>query len=269
MPGMPELPDVEGFRRVLRRAAGKPIERVEVLDAGVLRGVDAGEVREALIGATFAAPNRHGKWLIAPLRARRRHRADEPSLVFHFGMTGSLTWVDGDAERHPHDRVVIGSGTRELRYRDLRKLQGIRLVPDDDGVSELLHDLGPDATEVDAAELGERLGRRQRQLKPALMDQTVVAGLGNLLADEILWRARIDPRRGTRDLSEADRRRLHRTMATVLRQSIRAGRVPGRPGWLTGHRDDRDGVCPRCGTPLRRTRLGGRTTTWCPHCQPG
>lgn len=264
---MPELPDVEGFRRVLRRAAGRPIDRVDVLDAGVLRGVDAGELRDALTGTTFATPRRHGKWLIGPVRAGRRHRRDEPSLVFHFGMTGSLTWTDGDAERHRHDRVVIGSGSRELRYRDLRKLQGIRLVPDDDGVGSLLGGLGPDAAEIGAGELGDRLARRQRLLKPALTDQAVVAGLGNLLADEILWRTRIHPRRGTRDLTDADRRRLHRTMTTVLRQSVRVGRVPGRDDWLTGRRDDQDGVCPRCGTPLRRTRLGGRTTVWCPHCQ--
>ncbi|PZF81037.1 Fpg/Nei family DNA glycosylase [Jiangella anatolica] len=264
---MPELPDVEAFRRVLRRAAGAPIEHVEVLDPGVLRGVDAAELRDALTGTVFATPRRHGKWLIGPVRAGPRHRRDEPSVVFHFGMTGSLTWVDGDTERHPHDRVVIRCGARELRYRDLRKLQGIRLMPDDDGVGSLLRDLGPDAAHINPAELGARLARRQRTLKPALTDQGVVAGLGNLLADEILWRARVHPRRGTRDLTDADRRRLHRTMTIVLRRSSRVGRVPGWDDWLTGHRDDRNGACPRCGTPLRRTRLGGRTTVWCPHCQ--
>ncbi|MBB5791926.1 Fpg/Nei family DNA glycosylase [Jiangella mangrovi] len=264
---MPELPDVEGFRRVLSRAAGRRIDGVDVLDAGVLRGVDGGELRDALVGAAFAGPRRHGKWLIGPLRAGPRHRLDEPSVVFHFGMTGSLTWIDADADRHRLDRVIISAGSRELRYRDLRKLQGIRLVPDDDGVGSLLAGLGPDAARIGAAELGRRLARRQRTLKPALTDQAVVAGLGNLLADEILWQARIHPRRGTLDLTDADRRRLHRTMTTVLDRSTRVGRVPGRDDWLTGHRDDRDGVCPRCGTPLRRTRLGGRTTVWCPRCQ--
>ncbi|TDD70037.1 Fpg/Nei family DNA glycosylase [Jiangella aurantiaca] len=265
---MPELPDVEGFRRVLRKAAGRTIDRVDVLDAGVLRGVDAGELRDALMGATFAAPRRHGKWLVGPVRAGRRHRRDEPSVVFHFGMTGSLTWSSADAERHRHDRVTVGAGSRELRYRDLRKLQGIRLLPDDDAVTDLLHDLGPDAADVDDVELGERLGRRPRRLKPALMDQTVVAGLGNLLADEILWQARIHPGRGTRDLTDADRRRLYDRLHAVLRRSTRAGRVPGWPSWLTGHRDGPDDTCPRCGAHLRRTRLGGRTTVWCPRCQP-
>lgn len=254
---------------MLRRAAGRTIDDVDVLDAGVLRGVDAGELRDTLAGATFAAPRRHGKWLVGPVRAGRRHRADEPSLVFHFGMTGALTWTSHDAERRRDDRVIVGAGSRELRYRDLRKLQGIRLLPDDDGVAALLGDLGPDAAAVDAAELAGRLGRRRRRLKPALMDQTVVAGLGNLLADEVLWQARIHPARETSDLTDADHRRLHERLRSVLRRSMRAGRVPDWPSWLTGHRDDPDDACPRCGTRLRRARLGGRTTVWCPRCQPG
>ncbi|WP_026876685.1 Fpg/Nei family DNA glycosylase [Jiangella gansuensis] len=264
---MPELPDVEGFRRVLDRAAGHRIERVDVLDSGVLRGVTADALRDALTGQTFATPKRHGKWLVAPVRSGRRHRQAEPSVVFHFGMTGALAWVDGNEERHRHDRVVIITTSRELRYRDLRKLHGLRLAPDDDHVADLLGELGPDAAGLGEAELGKRLEVTRRRLKPALMDQTVVAGLGNLLADEILWRARIHPERGTQDLTDADRGRLHRNLRTVLKRSSRAGRVPGWDTWLTGHRDDRDGSCPRCGTTLRRARVGGRSTVWCPNCQ--
>ncbi|TDD95169.1 Fpg/Nei family DNA glycosylase [Jiangella asiatica] len=265
---MPELPDVEGFRRVLDKAAGHRIERVDVLDPGVLRDVSTEVLRDALTDRALATPRRHGKWLIGPVRTGRRHRRAEPSVVFHFGMTGSLSWVTGDDEGHRHDRVVIVTDSGELRYRDLRKLHGIRLPPDDDHLADVLEGLGPDAADLGEDEFGMRLGAIRRRLKPALMDQSVVAGLGNLLADEVLWRARIHPRRRTEDLTDAELDRLHRHLRRVLTRSMRAGRVPGRDTWLTGHRDDRDGICPRCGTSLRRARVGGRSTVWCPNCQP-
>lgn len=100
------------------------------------------------------------------------------------------------------------------------------------------------------------------------MDQEVIAGLGNLLADEILWRARIHPRQSTADLSDAACRRLHARMRTVLRQAIPTGRVPPRKSWLTGRRDEPSGSCPRCGSSLSHGRAGGRRTVWCPSCQP-
>ncbi|GAB3407837.1 Fpg/Nei family DNA glycosylase [Flindersiella endophytica] len=265
---MPELPDVEGFRRVLaRNGAGKRIDDVRVLDSGVLEQVGAGRLGRELSGRTLVAPRRHGKWLLAPLRSGRRHQPDEPTLVFHFGMTGSLLSASPEEARHPHDRVLLELGGRELRYRDLRKLQGIRLAANDDQVAGLLRDLGPDANDVPAAEFRERLQAKRSALKAALMDQTVVAGLGNLLADEILWRARLRPTRRSNDLSDPELSKLHRSMRTVLRASIQAGRVPPKRGWLTARRDDSEAICPRCGTKLRRSRVAGRSTVWCPNCQ--
>lgn len=269
---MPELPDVEGFRRVLERAAGARIDQVDVLDSGVLRDASGKAFANALVGQSVRAPRRHGKWLVAPVSPPgRRHRRRDPSLVFHFGMTGELTWAGrddaGKAERHRHDRFVVGTDRGELRYRDQRKLQGVRLSHDDGQLDELLADLGPDATEVTAAELEERLRSRSRQLKTALMDQTVVAGLGNLLADEICWRARVDPRRRTDQLTSAECRRLHGRARTVLRNANRAGRVPDRPSWLTGRRDHPGATCPRCGERLASGRVNGRTTVWCRGCQ--
>jgi formamidopyrimidine-DNA glycosylase len=100
------------------------------------------------------------------------------------------------------------------------------------------------------------------------MDQTVVAGLGNLVVDEVIWRSCAHPTRATSELSGADVRCVHQRMRTVLRHSIAAGRVPDRASWLTGRRDERDGVCPRCGTRLRHSRVAGRHSVWCPRCQP-
>ncbi|NED99969.1 Fpg/Nei family DNA glycosylase [Phytoactinopolyspora halotolerans] len=267
---MPELPDVEGFSRVLGRAGGRKVEDVEVLDAGVLRDTTGPEVRDAVTGSAFGAPCRHGKWLVAPLHAPgRRHRKDEPSIVFHFGMTGALIWSpDEGEERHRHDRLIFATDDGELRFRDMRKLQGVRLMQDDGDVDELLADSGPDAASIDRDELTERLGASRRRLKPALIDQSVVAGLGNLLADEILWQARLHPARSSDDLTNDEWRRLFSTMRSVLRQSEPVGRVPDRRSWLTGRRDEPEGKCPRCLTRLRHKPVGGRRTVWCPNCQP-
>lgn len=232
---MPELPDVEGFRAVLaEHATGRQIEHVEVLDAGVLRDVSARHLMRSLWGHRFGDPERHGKWLIA--------RTDGPALLMHFGMAGGLHWSGSRSGRHRHDRVLAGLG------------------PDALGVGRADFDR--------ALEKGDRPAGGRQAVKAALMDQSVIAGLGNLLADEILWRARIHPRRPVRELGPADRARVHGQLRRVLRAAIPAGRVPARAGWLTGRRDDDGARCPRCGAALARDRMAGRTTVWCPNCQP-
>ncbi|MEU6646130.1 DNA-formamidopyrimidine glycosylase family protein [Saccharomonospora sp. NPDC046836] len=260
---MPELPDVEGFRRVLaEHAVGEPVRAVEVLDEQVLHGVDADGLRAAVSGHRFAEPQRHGKWLLAPVGDTGQ------TVLLHFGMTGALLWEDADEPRHRHDRVIFDFDGGQLRYRDMRKLTGLRLARDERERAELLADLGPDALTVSRAEFADRLGGLRRRLKSALTDQSVVAGLGNLLADEILWQARLNPHRSTASLSRADLMSLHGRMRTVLRESVKAGRLPTRPSWLTGRRDEPSGSCPRCGTTLWHGRVDGRGTVWCPHCQP-
>ncbi|MFD8379276.1 Fpg/Nei family DNA glycosylase [Streptomyces sp. NPDC059679] len=260
---MPELPDVEGFRRVLASCAeGRRVEGVEVGDAGVLRGVTSQRLRRELTGRRFDAPERHGKWLIA--------RTDGPTVLLHFGMTGDLTCHEHDDPPHPHDRVtIVLDDGHDLRYRDQRKLRGLWLAATDADLDRILGDQGPDALSVSRAELDERLAGRHGRVKATLTDQSVVAGLGNLLGDEILWRAGINPARRTDELTPEERARLERAMRGVLLTSVQAGHVPTSPSWLTGRRDDPDPHCPRCGSPLRRSRMAGRTTAWCPHCQPG
>lgn len=258
---MPELPDVEGFRAVLAgHCAGRRVERVEVADAGVLRDVSAGHLERSLGGHRLGDPERHGKWLIA--------RTDGPVLLMHFGMTGELHWADPGEQRHRHDRVVFAVPGGELRFRDMRKLQGITLAEGPGDVGRVLAGLGPDALGIGRADFARALGAGRRAVKAALIDQSVIAGLGNLLADEILWRARIHPRRPVRQLGPDDLARLHGQMRRVLGEAVPAGRVPARPGWLTGSRDADDARCPRCGAALARGRVAGRGTVWCPRCQP-
>jgi formamidopyrimidine-DNA glycosylase len=257
---MPELPDVEGFREVLaEHGAGRRVRRVDVADAGVVHGVTARQLDRRLRGRTFAEPLRHGKWLIA--------RTDGPTVLIHFGMTGSLRWASPAEPHSRHDRVTFLTDGGELRYRDMRKLQGITLARDVAQERQILARLGPDALEVTRAGLRYLLGSRRAAVKAVLIRQDIIAGLGNLLADEILWRARIHPRRAARSLSEAELDGLHASMRQVLRESVRVSRVPPRRSWLTGARDEPGQACPRCHASLRRERIAGRTTVWCPACQ--
>ncbi|MEU8918694.1 DNA-formamidopyrimidine glycosylase family protein [Streptomyces nigrescens] len=258
---MPELPDVEAFRGILASCAqGRLIRRTEVYDAGVLHGVSARRLRRELTGRRFAEPERRGKWLLA--------HTDGPTVLLHFGMTGELVCAGPADPLHAHDRVVFTVGRdRQLRYRDQRKLQGLWLV-DEAGLDRMLRDQGPDAATVTRKTLEAVLAGRRGSLKSVLMDQSALAGLGNLLVDEILWRARLHPARRAGALSADECGRLYTELRRTLRSAVRAGRVPPRRSWLTGRRDGPGATCPRCGATLCRKRLAGRGTVWCPRCQP-
>lgn len=258
---MPELPDVEKFRRTLASCGqNKLIRKVGVHDPGVLHDVSAPQFTNALEGRRFTEPVRHGKLLLA--------RTGGPTVLLHFGMTGRLVCGTAEDRTHPHDRVVFGLGAgRELRYQDQRKLKGLWLL-DDAEVARLLESQGPDAASADRDEVHAALSTQRGGIKSALTNQSVLSGLGNLLADEILWRARLDPRRRAALLTAEDHRRLYTALRDAVRQTVRAGCVPSRNTWLTGHRDATDGACPRCGHRLDHGRVTGRSTAWCSNCQP-
>lgn len=254
---MPELPDVEGFRaRFVEHAAGRRVDRVEAPAPDVVRNTTPQGLGRALHGRRFGDPHRHGKWLSTP--------TDGPStLVWHFGMTGSLEWDDAVAPRHPHDRVVLVLDGRELRLRMMRKLGGLWLVRGRSGLETVTGPLGPDAHGIDIDDLRAAL-RGRGSTKAALMDQRRVAGAGNLVVDETCWRARVHPRRPGAEMSDDDVRRVHRALAEVLAEAVPAGRVPPREDWLTGARDTPDPHCPRCGARLESGQVAGRATWWCP-----
>jgi formamidopyrimidine-DNA glycosylase len=258
---VPELPDVEGFRRELAGSLpGRRIRHVQVGDPGILRNTTARTLGRQLTGHRFGAPRRHGKWLILP--------TDGPTLLVHSGMTGHPYYAADGAEPVGYERLVVSLDKGELRYADLRKLRGVWLAADDDDIAGVMGPQGPDALGLALRAFREVLSGRRGALKPTLMDQSVIAGLGNLLTDEICWRASMRPTRPVADLDDDDVKRLHAAMGHVLRTSVRYGRVPGLSRWLTGVRDDPDPSCPRCGARLAHGRVGGRTSLWCPRCQP-
>ena len=257
---MPELPDVEGFRRELAdRLPGRRIRHVKVHDPGILRNTNAHMLGRRLAGRRFDAPRRHGKWLILP--------TDGPTLLVHSGMTGHPYYAANRSEPEKYERLVVSLDRGELRYTDLRKLRGVWLAGDDD-VADVIGPQGPDALGLGLRQFRASLSGRRGRLKPTLMDQSVIAGLGNLLTDEICWRARLHPSHRVADVDADELKRLHAAMTGVLRTAVRHRRVPGLPRWLTGARDEPDPSCPRCGTRLGQGQIGGRTSMWCPRCQP-
>jgi formamidopyrimidine-DNA glycosylase len=259
---MPELPDVEHFRRFFAaHAAGKTVSTVEA-DPTILRNVSVDELARSMGGRRFGEPFRHGKWLACP--------TDGPTLLLHFGMTGDLIWSGDHPARHRHDRLFLSFVEGgELRYRNMRKLGGVWLAHDDQEVGETLGSLGPDAMAVGRAEFLARLGRRRGGIKAALMDQRLVAGVGNILADEILWQARIHPTTPIESLTPEERVRLHTVMRRVLRRAVdHFDYVTTKRTWLSHVRGEPGAACPRCKTALARTVVGGRTTYLCPQCQP-
>jgi formamidopyrimidine-DNA glycosylase len=256
---LPELPDVEGFRRVCRRAKDRRIEGVDVLDQVMLRNSSPRAVDRGLRGLGFREPVRHGKWLYAPT-------GDGPTVLMHFGMTGLLEWAPS-GERHLHDRLVVRCEGGELRYRNMRKFGGVWLARDEREREAITGRLGPDAAALGRDDFHDLLGRRRGGAKAALMDQRLIAGLGNLMVDETLWRAKVHPRADVARMSARRLDAIYESMEGVVRESIPTGRVPGFEGWITGVRDRPVPECPRCGTRMRKATVAGRTTCWCPRCQ--
>jgi formamidopyrimidine-DNA glycosylase len=251
---------VEGFRRVLaEHATGKPVKAVAVADRSMVRNRTPQALGRALKGCRFREPQRHGKWLLAPI--------GHVTVLIHFGMTGLLEWVKEGGERHRHDRVVFVCSGGELRYRNMRRFGGLWVAANDEEASAVTGSLGPDAAELERNDFLTLLERRRGGIKGALMDQRLLAGLGNLLVDEMLWTARIHPTTEVRSLSPRRRDGLFEAMRTTLRRSIPTGRVPPHDGWLTSVRDERDARCPRCHSRLRTSTVAGRTSRWCPRCQ--
>ena len=247
---MPELPEAERARRQLERVVGREIVAVDDADTYVCRPHAPGEMAAVLVGRRLTDTHRRGKFLWAETDGG-------PGLGLHLGMAGSLT-VDEEPAPRNWDRFALEfDGGGRLALRDKRRLGRAVLDPD-------FSHVGPDAAEVGREQFRARVGRGTAPLKARLLDQTVISGVGNLLADEILWRARLGPRRVPNELDTAELDRLRRSTRAAMRDAIRLGGA--HTGHLIPHRV-RGGRCPRCGTALERATIGGRTTFWCPACQ--
>jgi formamidopyrimidine-DNA glycosylase len=273
---MPELPEVETVRRtLLDPLVGRRIERVRLADFPGVIGDDPPDRFAALVcGRTVTGCRRRAKYLLLDLD-------DGTAVMVHLRMTGQLGIAPGGAPplRFEHIALELDDGT-ELRFADQRKF-GRVLHLDAETARALEARFGPEPLEsgFTAAWLGQALARRPGKLKSVLLDHDVVAGLGNIYADEALFRARLHPERPANRLTPEEVRRLHRALRAVLAEG-----VTHRGTTFSSYRDagGREGEnqrnlrvygkggradCPRCRYPLARAVVGGRGTSFCPRCQ--
>ena len=261
---MPELPDVETFRRYLEATAfGRRIAAVHVNAPEMLEGISPPALRSRLEHRRFARTRRHGKYLFAGLDSG-------DWLVLHFGMTGFLKHYTRAVARPSHVRLQIDfTDGSSLAFDDQRKFGQIGLTGD---VGAFLEErrLGPDPLEngLDFATFKALIGRRRGAVKPVLLNQRVIAGIGNIYADEILFQAHLHPEMRLDRLHGSSLRDLYRAIIRVLAQAVRAradiDRLPR--GYLL-HERYAGGRCPKCRRPLARLTIGMRTTYYCPRDQ--
>lgn len=278
---MPELPEVETVRRGLEsRLIDATIQDVVVRDRR-LRWPIAADFEAQLRGKRIVAIERRSKYLLFRMAGE-----EKSSLLAHLGMTGSLVVhrVDSPLAHKPHDHVdVVLSGRRQslvLRYNDPRRFGSMHFFQGLDTEQPLLAHLGPEplTDALTGAYLYEQTKRRTGPIKQALMDNTLLVGVGNIYANESLFRAGIHPNRAANKVSLARYERLVREVKSVLAEAIIAGgstlrdfvNAAGEPGYfqLDYFVYGRDGQpCKACGTPLKLMRHGGRATVFCSRCQ--
>ncbi len=265
---VPELPEVETVvRRIRPDLVGSHFTGVSVLWERMVQTPLEAFYRD-LPGRTILAVDRRGKYLVLTLSGGL-------TLLLHLKMTGDLRVVPAETEADPYARIIFGlNANRQLRFRDPRKFGRVYLTAEPQVV---LGKLGPEplgeALSEDA--FVERLNGRRRKIKPFLLDQSFVAGLGNIYADEILFAAGIHPSRRTDDLSDEDKHRLYHAMRAVLRQAIgqRGSTLADRMYRGGQYQEqlqvyDREGEpCAACGTKIVRIRLAQRSAHFCPKCQ--
>ncbi len=259
---MPELPDVEAFKRTVDATAlHQRVERVSVTDDRALGKTSRKSLQRKLKGRRFTSTCRRGKYLFLATDG-------SPVLVLHFGMTGYPEYGSEEESEPQHSRLVVhfDNGYR-LAYVCQRMLGRVDLATDAEGfLTEM--GIGPDAMGISREEFISRLEGRRGAVKSALMNQGTVAGLGNIYCDEVLFQAGVHPKTQRRDLSHSTLARLHSVMRRVLRTAIRRNSDVDRlPASYLIPRREAGESCPKCGTRIRRMKVNQRGTYYCPRCQ--
>lgn len=260
---MPELPDVETFRRYLDATAlRQQIVAVAVREKRILKGVSARDLERATKGRRFEATDRHGKVLFV--------RISECSILgLHFGMTGSLEYGKG-CEPDKHDRVIFEFENGYSLAYQCRRLLGWVTLAKSPARFVRDHGLGPDALCIVRDAFVSALRDSRAAVKSCLMDQKRVAGIGNVYSDEVLFQSRMPPDRRSDALGKKQATQVYRQMRRVLTMAVERKADPARmpASWLLSHRDKAE-RCPRCRGEINTMKVAGRTAYWCPRCQTG
>jgi formamidopyrimidine-DNA glycosylase len=259
---MPELPDVETFKRYFDATSlHQRIGHVDVRDAYILKGISARELARGLKGRRFKSTRRHGKHLFVRANSHLW-------LRLHFGMTGSLQYFEREEQAPKYARALfVFTNNHRLAFEDQRKFGEIGVIED---VNEFLKKraLGPDALDITLSEFKEMFGKHRGAVKTILLNQKLIAGIGNIYADEILFRTRLHPATQISALKAKTVSKLFRATRYILKKAIEsktdADLMP--KSWLLAHRG-KGGKCPRCGRELKSAKIGGRTAWFCAHCQ--
>lgn len=263
---MPELPDVEVYRRYFDATAlHQKIVSIEVNSESILEGTSPQGLGRKLHGHTFSQTERHGKYLFSEINETAS------LLLMHFGMTGYLEYAKSSDDPPKYEQVGINfNNDARLSYVMVRKLGEVRII---NSISQFVKDsgLGPDVYKDDFTleEFRNLMDSRRGMVKSTLMNQKIMAGIGNVYSDEILYHARIHPKTKVNQLNESDLKKLYTELNSVLDTAIKHNANPQKypDSYITPLRGKDHPNCPGCSGKLEKIEVSGRTGYYCPHCQ--
>ncbi len=261
---MPELPDVDVFRQYINSTAlHQKIDHVHVADDRILKDITARSLQHQVKGQSFESTRRHGKYLLVELSRKNW-------LAFHFGMTGYFSYYRQDHEKPCDERIRFDfENTYRLAFCNPRRLGGLYMLPESGDLIEH-KGLGPDAlSDLTKEQFKNLMSQSNAAVKAVLTDQQKMAGIGNIYADEILFQARIHPNTPAYLLKPTELDKLYKAIGQVLERAIEArAKIENLPDdFLLSHREEGK-QCPRCQSNVEKTTIHGRSTYFCPKCQP-
>jgi len=258
---MPELPDVEVFKNYLDSTSlHQHISKIKIYDNQVFR-TSSSVFKKVLEGHSFDHTRRTGKYLFVKIKS-------DGFLVLHFGMTGFLKYFKNNTEKPGYIQLLISfSNDFHLAYISKRKLGFLKIIDDPDKFCDE-NQIGPDALDLDKKKFVQLLSQKKGKLKSALMDQSLLSGLGNIYVDEILFQSHLHPEQKLKNIGEEELGEMYKKMNQVLQIAIRKKADPDQlpATYLLPHRKERE-KCPRCGGKIKKIKVNGRGTYICPECQ--